>query len=97
MADAPVYHDELKKVNLLRIWDPGYPGSGSGIRLRDPAPGSGSGIRLRDPAPGSKGQECTGSQIPDPDPQHWSRLSVQIYLYMFVTFLLQVNINTNLF
>jgi hypothetical protein len=78
MADAPVYHDELKKVNLTQC-------CGSGIR------------DIRDPAPGSKGQECTGSQIPDPDPQHWSRLSVQIYLYMFVTYLLQVNINTNLF
>jgi hypothetical protein len=40
-------------------------GLGSGIR--DP----GSGIQKKPiPDPGSRGQKGTGSQIPDPDPQH---------------------------
>ncbi len=33
-----------------------------------------NGFGIRDPGildPGSRGQKVTGSQIPDPDPQHW--------------------------
>jgi hypothetical protein len=41
-------------------------GLGSGIR----DPGSEKNLfRMLDP--GSRGQKGTGSQIPDPDPQHW--------------------------
>jgi hypothetical protein len=37
----------------------------------------GSGIRKKPiPDPGSGGQKGTGSQIPDPDPQHWCKVFI---------------------
>jgi hypothetical protein len=46
-------------------------GLGSGIR----DPGSGKNL-FRIPDPESRGQKGTGSRIPDPDPQHWGKLTV---------------------
>jgi hypothetical protein len=39
--------------------------------------GLGSGIRKKPiPDPGSMGRKGTGSRIPDPDPQHWMKMTL---------------------
>jgi hypothetical protein len=50
----------------------------------------GSGIR--DPDPGSRGQKGTGSRIPDPDPQHWSKASFIGGSVSFRLYTISVNI-----
>jgi hypothetical protein len=58
----------------IRTRDPD-PGSGPGIRARDPDPGSGPGIQTRDPDPGSG----PGIQIRNPDPQREKMLDPHPY------------------